>query len=228
MKRLFLLLAAIVIANISIISQNADVYTITKKDATIEYSTMYGNRLMGYLSFTVSDVINNDNDFKVKVLCKSLNKKKKPMKTLIGPKEGVFFFDTVKDSVFYLTHDIGMVIGGKNRHGYLLEIPNNLKVGDMIEGGTLNFEYEFMGIIKRNELRYSDFKVIEEVDLSTEAGVIKCLKVTGNVSGEYQDVKVNDNQTWYIAPGIGIVRQELSYMGEKRPIVVEICSISGL
>lgn len=37
MKRLFLLLAAIVIANISIISQNADVYTITKKDATIEY-----------------------------------------------------------------------------------------------------------------------------------------------------------------------------------------------
>ena len=106
MKRLFLLLAAIVIANISIISQNADVYTITKKDATIEYSTMYGNRLMGYLSFTVSDVINNDNDFKVKVLCKSLNKKKKPMKTLIGPKEGVFFFDTVKDSVFYLTHDI--------------------------------------------------------------------------------------------------------------------------
>ena len=41
-------------------------------------------------------------------------------------------------------------------------------------------------------------------------------------------MKINDNQVWYIAPGIGIVREELYYMGEKRPIILEAYKVDGI
>ena len=41
-------------------------------------------------------------------------------------------------------------------------------------------------------------------------------------------MKVDDNQVWYIAKGMGIVRQEINYMGSKRPIILEAYKVNGL
>ena len=53
-------------------------------------------------------------------------------------------------------------------------------------------------------------------------------KVTGNASEKYHKMDINDNQTWYIAPNIGIVKQISNYMGEKNSVIIELCEITGL
>lgn len=216
--------------SVSLQAQNVQCYALTKQGANVQYSYTYGNKLMGYLVLSVQENgIENEKTI-VKTLWTFLNKKGKPSKSasIAGYGEGMLSVNTIENGAYYMTQDLGLAAGGEDRHGYILKMPASLNVGDSIEGGKLIFENKFMGMTFKNELTYSGFNVVDEVDITTPAGKFHCFKVTGNVKGQYNRTDIDDNQIWYIADGIGIVREEIHYFGVKKPIILEAYKVSGL
>ena len=232
MKKFLITILAVVFAFTNAMAQSSEsVYALNKQGTVAKYSMTYGGKLTGYLKVTSKEVTGNDENGTITVLEEVLNKKGKPMKSAswIGLGDGMLLQIDIKDSAYYMTQDFMLAsMPGDERQGYLLKMKNNLKVGDDIEGSTIDWLFKFMGSKCRNSLTYSKFKVESEEDLVTPAGTIHCLKVTGNVSGKFQKMDINDNQTWYIAPNIGIVKQVSNYMGEKNSVIIELCEISGL
>ncbi len=232
MKKFFSLLMTVLLTCAVCLAQNTQGYALTKKGASIQYSYKYGKKqkLMCYIVTTVQDNKSENGKDIVTILWTMLNKKEKPSKTaaFAGFGDGLLSSMTLESGAYYMTMDLGLATGGENRHGYILKMPATLKVGDTIEGGTLNYENKAMGMTFKNELTYSGFKVVEEVDLETPAGKFHCLKVTGNVKGKFQRMDINDDEVMYIAPGMGIIRQEINYMGENRPIILEAYKVNGL
>lgn len=230
MKRIFSIIMISLLYSVACIAQETQGYALAKKGASIQYSYMYGKKLMGYIVSAVQDNKTENGENVITTLWKMLNKKEKPSKTasLMGLKEGLLSSLKMHNGAYKMTYDLAMSLGGENRHGYILDMPATLKVGDVIEGNTIKFENKAMGMTFKNELTYNNFKVVEEVDLTTPAGTFHCLKVTGNIKGTYQKMDIDDNQVWYIARGMGIVRQEINYMGNKRPIILEAYKVNGL
>lgn len=226
------LLFLFVLLSFSVSCQAQDVkcYALTKQGASVQYSYTYGKKLMGYFVLSVQENSIENGKTNVKTLWTFLNKKGKPSKSasFAGYGEGMLSVITIENGSYYMTQDLGLAAGGENRHGNILKMPASLKVGDSIEGGKLFFENRFMGMTFKNELVYSDFKVVDEVDINTPAGNFHCLKVTGNVKGQYNRTDIDDDQTWYIAPGIGIVREEIHYWGVKKPVILEAYKVCGL
>lgn len=226
------LLFLFVLLSFSVSCQAQDVkcYALTKQGASVQYSYTYGKKLMGYFVLSVQENSIENGKTNVKTLWTFLNKKGKPSKSasFAGYGEGILSVITIENGSYYMTQDLGLAAGGENRHGNILKMPASLKVGDSIEGGKLFFENRFMGMTFKNELVYSDFKVVDEVDINTPAGNFHCLKVTGNVKGQYNRTDIDDDQTWYIAPGIGIVREEIHYWGVKKPVILEAYKVCGL
>lgn len=230
MRKFFISLMTALLTCAVSFAQDTQGYALTKKGASIQYSYKYGKKLMGYIVTTVQDNKLENGKNTVTTLWTMLNKKEKPSKTakFAGFGDGLLSSMTLENGAYHMTMDLGLATGGENRHGYILKMPATLKVGDNIEGSTLNYENKFMGMTLKNELTYNNFKVVEEADLTTPAGTFHCLKVTGNVKGKFQRADIDDDQVWYIAPGMGIIRQEIYYMGKKKPIILEAYKVSGI
>lgn len=230
MKKLSVFLAAAFLCMPSF-AQEENGYVQSKKDSRARYGIYYSDKLRGYVERNVTDVKEEGNKLEVTHLYTVLNKKGKPSKmaALGGFGDGLQTAITVEDGAYYLTFDCMMGTTGEDRSGYLLKLPKTLKVGDEVEGGTLKSTTKFLGSTAKNEITFKDFKVTEETDLNTPAGTFHCLKLTGTVTGRYVRDNVNEIQTLYLAPGIGIVRQEsLNYMGSKVSFVLELTEVGGL
>lgn len=210
-------------------SQQDECYEMTQPGTSVRYAAHYKGKLRQYVEKTLVDVKSEAGNTEVTFLWKALNKKGKPSKSasLMGWGDGIQTTVSIKEGAYYLTFDLCMGTTMKDRSGYLLKIPQNLQVGDVLEGGTLKSTFKFMGTTMHNEITFKDFKVVEEVDLNTEAGTIHCMKIEGNVVGKFQDEDVNEKQTIYLAKGIGIVRQEaLNYLSSNVSYIVEVSQIS--
>ena len=230
MKRILFALLAFAVSTVSSFGQTGQSYALAKEGATVRYSFKYGEKLAAYADVTVTKNEKDGTKETVTTLWTMLNKKGKPSKTasLIGAGKGIMYNIKLDNGSYYLTTDLIFGGGGIERSGYLLKMPGELKQGDEIEGGTLRLTHKFMGRKTHNVITCSGFKVTGEAEVKTETGTIKCLAITGKVSGEFQTVKIDETQTWLIAPGIGIVKQESKYLDEKRPCVAEVCQTSGL
>lgn len=216
----------------NIYAQN-EVYALTKQGAIAEYGMLYGtkHKLMGSIRITVTNVSKDTNKTIVTTLHQALNKKGKPSKSaaFIGLGDGLQTSISIENGSYYMTQD--QIFGyykDLKRSGYMLKIPQKLNVGDEIEGSTLSFSGKMMGTTMKNKLTYNNFKVISEEDVITPAGTFHCLKITGTVTGKCQRMNITDNQTWWIAPNIGIVRLEANYLGDKQQVILQLNNISGL
>lgn len=213
-----------------VFSQTNEPYELIAKGKSIRYACYYADKLRQHVEKTVTN--NNQGNGKIEVthLWMILNKKGKPSKSakLMGWGDGLQTSVELTDGSYYLTFDLCFGASMGNRSGWLLKIPKTLKVGDVIEGGTLKSSNKFMGSTINNEITFNNFKVVEELDLQTGAGKIHCLKIVGNITGRYQRSDVNETQTIYLAPGIGIVRQESdNYLGMNVSYVVEVSQINN-
>lgn len=230
MKKLFLFFLLFSM-HIFSFAQDNDYYALTKPGASLQYSLKYKNNLMGYIVKKINDKKVEGSQTIVTDLLTMLNKKEQPSKNaaFAGYSDGLLSSTKLDNGSYYMTQDVCLACGGEDRHGYILKMPSTIKVGDEIEGGILNFSMKFpLTPTAKNELTYKNFKVVEELDLTTPAGVFHCLKITGNVTGKYLKMDINDHQVWYISKGLGIVREESYYLGEKQPIVLEVYKTSGL
>lgn len=192
-------------------TQQGECYELTNPGARVLYSDYYGGMLQQYFEKKVIDVKEENGTKSVQYHWQVLNRKKKPSKIIkaMGFGEGYQTIIKFENGAYYMTYDFGWSCFPGERSGYLLKIPQNLKVGDTLEGGTLKFVSKGgFGNTFNNELNFDDFKVVDEGELETKAGKIRCLKITGKVTGTYHKSKVNSTETIYFAKNIGIVRQE--------------------
>lgn len=229
-KRIGLLLFAIMVCMI-MFAQNDSGYLQTKKGSRVRYAIYYADKLRGHVERTVTNVTEDGDKQEVKHLYTVLNKKGKPSKAanMMGYGDGLLTTINLENGAYYLTFDCMMGAGGEDRSGFLLKIPGILKIGDELECGTLRSTSKILGSKIKNEVTFKNFKVTEETILNTPAGNIKCLKITGNVSGRFASDNINETQSIYLAPGIGIVRQEaLNYMGGKASLIVEVRETEGI
>lgn len=210
-----------------------DAYALTKQGAVAEYGMFYGtkHKLMGSIRITVTNVAEDEDKTVVTTLQQALNKKGKPSKNaaFIGLGDGLQTSISIENGSYYMTQD--QIFGyykDLKRSGYMLKIPQKLEVGNEIEGSTVFFNGKMMGMTMKNELTYKNFKIISEEDLVTPAGTFHCLKATGTITGKCQRMNITDNQTWWIAPNIGIVRLEANYLGAKQQVILQLNKISGL
>lgn len=212
-------------------STNIDTYALTQQGAIAEYGMLYGTKqkLMGSIRITVTNVTEDAGKTIITTLHQALNKKGEPSKNaaFAGLGDGLQTSISIENGSYYMTQDpIFAYYKDLKRSGYMLKIPNELKVGDKIEGSTVSFSGKIMGMTMKNELTYTNFQVIAEEDLITPVGTLHCLKVTGTITGKCQRVDINDNQTWWIAPNIGIVRLESNYLGAKQQLILQLNKIS--
>ncbi len=195
-------------------TQQGECYELTNPGARVLYSDYYGGMFQYYFEKSVKEVKEENGTKSVQYHWKGLNKKKKPSKYFkaFGLSEGYITTIKFENGAYYMTYDFGWSCFPGERSGYLLKIPQNLKVGDTLEGGTLKFVSKggFGNTFKNNELSCVDFKVVDEGELETKAGKIRCLKITGKIVGTCNKTKINSTETYYIAKNIGIVRQETS------------------
>ncbi len=232
MNRIALIIVSLAFCFIAMAQENVSTepLALLKKGVKLQYSYAMKGKIMAYCTKEIYDFKEEGNKQTVSYLWKALNKKGKPSKSasMVGLGDGLVSSITLEDGAYIMTQDFILGSGGDNRQGFMLKLPKVLKVGDVIEGGTLSFTYSFMGRKNRNSITCSNFQVVSEENLTTPAGTFHCFKLTGNVSGEFQGMELDDNQIWYIAPGLGIIRQESNYMGAKRPYVAELFKAEGL
>lgn len=194
--------------------QQEECYELTNPGARVLYANYAGKMFQYYFEKTVEEVKEENGAKRIQYLWRGLNKNKKPSKyfNMMGLGEGYITMVKIENGDYYMTYDFGWSCFPGDRSGYLLKIPQNLKVGDELEGGTLKFVSKggFGKTFNDNELSCVDFKVVDECELDTKAGKIRCLKITGKIVGTCNTLNVNSTETYYIAKNIGIVRQENS------------------
>lgn len=81
MKKTLLIIITALFSYVACQAQNEQGYALTKKGASIQYSYMYGKKLMGYIVTTVQDNKLENGKNTVTTLWTMLNKKEKPSKT---------------------------------------------------------------------------------------------------------------------------------------------------
>lgn len=209
---------------ITLSAQNDSGYLQIKQGSRVRYAMYYANKLRGYIERTVTNLTEDGRKQDVTHLYTILNKKGKPSKSanMIGYGDGLQQTITAEDGAYNLTLDCLSGGGMYNRSGFLFKMPKTLKVGDELEGSTLKTTQKFMGASINFSSTFSNVKVVGEQTLNTPVGDIHCMKITCNVKEITGRSETNDEQTIYVSPGIGIVRQEGSIYGGIKTEIVEM------
>lgn len=202
-------------------------YTLYRKGSVAEYAFEQGGKQTkfmegpSYVQQYVADERIENGLLVAYVQQRFLNKKHQPSKG-IPENFKSYYYPTEIDTAgtYHLTHDYyrAHVILSK-RKGYAMLVPFDLKVGDDLTCSTISDVVKGgIGNTMKYSTAYSDFKVVAEEKLTTPAGTLDCLKLTGRIKEKMTGVggfECNNYCQWWIARGVGIVRYEIYEDTEK-------------
>lgn len=213
MRKIIVSAAFAIFSSAFCMAQDVQPFMQTRKGAVSEYSVTVGEKRkpnMGY-AYQVSEVTDvqqlDGGKTRVVTKCTILNKKKKPAK-LVGVKGGSYIaFDIEADG----SYTVGSLLFGQinesaQSEGFLLKIPATMQVGDKLECGAVTQSFKQMGQRISSKCTYSDFSVVSEEDLTTNAGTFHCYVIKGNSSTEVRNQTMNATDTYWFCKGVGIVR----------------------
>lgn len=205
-------------------------YTLYRKGSTIEYVFEQGGRqtkFLGsvggptYYQLTVVEECVENGLLVAYIKRDFFNKKHKPSKGLPKSfKEQLMKIDIDTTGTYFLTYDITRdMYHAIERQGYAMAITKELKKGDkLVCGNIISRCKATMGKDFHHTIKYSDFEVVAEEQVTTPAGTFDCLKLSGFV-----DERVDSNNACvrftsprcsiWVCRGIGIVKYEVSELG---------------
>lgn len=200
---------------------------MTSKGASASYAYTLGGRDVGaYPRMTVDAAEAADGGMTVSYLFNLYDKKgriHKSAKTM-GLGEGLLYTVRYDEGAYYLTQDL-IFAQADDRMGYFMKVPATLAVGQRIEGGTFSSTATVPMIGKlRTEITLSEMEVAEETEVTLDSGqTVHCYVIRGNVSGEASRTEQGGRIVFHFAPGIGIVREEVSaYLDLKQPYAARL------
>ena len=199
-------------------------YTLYRKGSTVEYCFEKDGKQKritntggpSYVQLSVVEETIEDGLLVAYIKRDWLNKKHKPSKGLPkGFKEQLLRVEIDTTGTCFQIYDIPRdIYYVTEKKGYTMAITKDLKKGNNVICGTLTniCKIPLFGKYFHHTIVYSNFKVVEEEEVTTPAGTFNCLKLSGIINEYAEEYGArfyhNECNIW-ICKGVGIVRYEI-------------------
>jgi hypothetical protein len=166
-------------------------------------------KLTGSSKQKITDFKKTGNGYEVKVAAESFDDKGKSLGNInltARCENGIFFVD-MKNLLGAQTmeayKDMEMKIEGGN-----LEMPGNMKAGDMLKNGDMKIAFSSNGMTMMNmTLTITNRKVEAVENVTTPAGTFECYKITYDAATKMMINVKTKAAEWY-SKGVGLVKSE--------------------
>jgi hypothetical protein len=125
----------------------------------------------------------------------------------VSCKEGVFYIEMnnyLNEQALAGFKDMEMEIKGDN-----LQFPPGMKVGDMLDDGTVTMSFNAPAMSMMNMSTTIKNRKVEAIEnITTPAGTFKCFKITYDIETETFMKKITSNALQWFSENVGMVRTE--------------------
>ena len=186
----------------------SSVFVPLKTGTQLEY-TQYNSsdKVQGSAVQKIIDLTSSVSAMEATVQIESFDAKNKSLGThevVLRCEAGVFYLDMqnyIQGMESYQEMELA-IEGGK------LELPSNMKAGDMLGNGDMTITLSAGGVrIMSIVMTISNRKVDAVENITTPAGTFECYKISYDVSTKIMGTQQTKGVEWY-AKNIGLVRQE--------------------
>lgn len=217
MKKTFIscLISSLLIAGIR--AQDCPMYYPDMKDAVLEYK-QYDKKggLAGSSIQKITDIRKSGGSVEISVTAESFDAKGKSLGSvdLTARCDGGVYYIDMKNYLGQQSmesfEDMEMTVEGGN-----LEMPNNMKAGDLLKNGDLKMTFSSGGMTVMNmTVNISNRKVEAVEDLTTPAGTFECYKISYDAATKMMMNVKTKGVEWY-ARDVGMVKSE-SYSSDGK------------
>jgi hypothetical protein len=210
MKSLLLCLVFGTTTVVALNAQECPVYYPDLKGAVLDYK-QYDKKgsLIGSSSQEITDITKLPSSITINIKAESFDAKGKSMGSvnLTARCEGGIYYIDMKGLMgqqnLEAYKDMEMTVTGGN-----LEIPQNMKAGDMLKSGDMKMAFSSGGMTIMNMMISISNRKVEAVEtITTPAGSFECFKISSDMAVKtFVNVKTKSVE-WY-AKGVGLVKNE--------------------
>ena len=215
-------------------------YALHRNNAMVEYRFQQGGYMIAYegkttfLQQTVSSFAIENGLLRVNQTQEYYNKKHAHDKaTMEALKGSLFYVEIDQDGNSLLSHNLMHdFIRVSGREGYGVILPCELTPGMSLQCGTVKDSgTDLRGRSVTRTLTYRGWHVESEEYLQTEAGVLPCMKITGQVSvNTSTGTSMVENVTCWVSRGIGFVRYDSAVegSGNSKPVILALVGMKNV
>ena len=222
-----LLITAILLSGV--LAKAQDIFFPTKEGTVLEYKN-YNNkdRETGMVRYTITKINSEGNNMDITYLIEAMDKKEKAIfrnEITIHKKGDKLYVDMSKFLNKAALEEAGNIPGEFEITGNDMEIPSNLKVGDVLPDShiEMSFKMGFMNIKMGAEV--TD-RIVESVDnVAVKAGTFEAYKITNKVSANAMGMETNSSSAEWLTKGIGMIKSESYDKNGKLESYTELVSI---
>lgn len=208
--RNLLLIATILFSGM--LAKAQDIFFPTKKGTVLEYKVYDKNeKETGMVRYTITDVTSSGDNTDITYLLESVDANDKPIikeEITISKRGDKLFVDMSKFLNKAAFKQGGEIPGEIEISGNEMEIPSNLKLGDILPDSNVEMALK-MGFINLKMSADVSVRKVEAVEnVTVEAGSFDSYKLTSTVSAKALGMKTSTSSAEWIAKGVGMVKSE--------------------
>ena len=213
-------------------------YVLFRNDAMVEYRFQQGGYMTAYAGKTtflqqrVNGFTVEDGLLKVNQTQAYYTKKRTSDKAMDEALEGsLFYVEIDQDGNSMLSHNVMHdFIRVAKREGYGVVLPSELTPGMTLKCGTIKDSgTDLHGRSVSRTLTYRGWAVEKEEHLQTEAGILPCVKLTGQVAvSTSAGTSMVENVTCWVSRGVGFVRYDSAVEGSSKPVVLALVGMKNV
>lgn len=208
--RNLLLIATILFSGM--LAKAQDIFFPTKKGTVLEYKVYDKNeKETGMVRYTITDVTSSGDNTDITYLLESVDANDKPIfkeEITISKRGDKLFVDMSKFLNKAAFKQGGEIPGEIEISGNEMEIPSNLKLGDILPDSNVEMALKMGFINLKMSADVSDRKVEAVENVTVEAGSFDTYKLTSTVSAKALGMKTSTSSAEWIAKGVGMVKSE--------------------
>ena len=199
------------------LAQAQDIFFPTKEGTVLEYKVFDKKQQeTGMIRYTITDIKQSGDDMDITYKIESMDAKEKPLikeEITINKKGDILYVDMSKFLNKVALDKAGEKAGKINITGNDMEIPSNLKPGDVLPDTNIEMTLK-MGFMNINmSANVTDRKVEAQEKVTTKAGTFDTYKITNTVTANAMGMKTSTKSAEWIAKRIGMIKTE-SYDNE--------------
>jgi hypothetical protein len=210
MKKSFILSFLGLLLSSGLFAQDCPLYYPDALNSQLEYQQFdKKGKLSGSSIQKVTDFKKTGNGYEVRVTAESFDAKSKSLGTmdLAARCDGGIFYIDMKNLVgaqsMEAYKDMEMQVEGGN-----LELPANMKAGDVLKNGDMKIAFASGGMTIMNmTFNVSNRKVDAVESITTPAGTFECYKISYDVAAKMMINVKTKGVEWY-SQGVGLVKSE--------------------